>query len=79
MEYSKKWNIPRDSIFSFTIFCDVEKIVFEIFKISKNNIIISKLAKVIGLYSICAFNIKWTPLFKNIALKLQMNQNLVSP
>ncbi len=42
-----KWNIPKCSLFSFTIFSDLEEIIFEIFNISENNIIIVKLAKVL--------------------------------
>jgi hypothetical protein len=41
-----KWNIPKYSILSFTIFFDLEEILFENFKISENNIITFALAKV---------------------------------
>jgi hypothetical protein len=37
-----------EAIFSFTIFFDLEEIIFEIFNISENNVISVKLAKVLG-------------------------------
>jgi hypothetical protein len=33
------WNIPKYSLFFFTIFFDLEEIIFENFNISQNNII----------------------------------------
>jgi hypothetical protein len=64
MEFSTNFFI-KDSIFSFTIFYDLEKTFLKKFNILENDIIISKLAKVqLGFYSICAFNVKCTPLFK---------------
>jgi hypothetical protein len=41
---------PKDSIFTFTIFCDLEEIIFENFNISENNIINLELAKVLGSF-----------------------------
>jgi hypothetical protein len=42
-------NIPKYSLLSsFTIFFDLEKITFEIFNISENNLISVELAKVLG-------------------------------
>jgi hypothetical protein len=41
-------NIPKYSLLSFTIFFDLEEIIFENFNISENNIISVKLAKVLG-------------------------------
>jgi len=41
--------MPKCSLSSFTIFFDLEEIIFENFNISKNNIISVKLAKVLGL------------------------------
>jgi hypothetical protein len=32
-------DIPKDSLFSFTIFCDLDEIIFENFNISENNIL----------------------------------------
>jgi hypothetical protein len=43
-----KWNIPKYALLSFTIFFDLEEIIFENFNISENNIISVKLAKVLG-------------------------------
>jgi hypothetical protein len=43
-----KWNILKYSLLSFTIFFDLEEIIFENFKISENNIISVELAKVLG-------------------------------
>jgi hypothetical protein len=43
-----KWNIPKYSLLSFTIFFDLEEMIFENFNISENNIISVKLAKVLG-------------------------------
>ncbi len=42
-----KWNIPKYSLLSFTIFFDLEKIKFENFNIFENNIISIELAKVL--------------------------------
>jgi hypothetical protein len=42
-----KQNILKDSIFFLTNFCYLENTGFEIFNISKNNIIIVKVANVI--------------------------------
>jgi hypothetical protein len=36
---------------SFTIFCDLEEIIFENFNISENNIISVELAKVLGYFA----------------------------
>jgi len=41
-----KWNILKYSQLSFTIFFDLEEIIFENFNISENNIITVELAKV---------------------------------
>jgi len=49
MEYSKY------SLLSFTIFFDLEEIIFEIFNISENNIISVELAKVLGYVTHCQF------------------------
>jgi hypothetical protein len=43
-----KWSVPDDSIFPFTIFCDLEDITFEISNISENNISNGELAKVLA-------------------------------
>jgi hypothetical protein len=40
--------IPEIFLISFTIFFDLEEIIFENFNISENNIISVKLAKVLG-------------------------------
>jgi hypothetical protein len=40
------------SLFSFTIFLDLEEIIFENFNISENNIINVELAKVLRYYNI---------------------------
>jgi hypothetical protein len=45
-------NIPKYSLLSFTIFFDLEEIIFENFNISENNIISVELAKVLGLYGV---------------------------
>jgi hypothetical protein len=42
-----KWNILKYSLFSFTIFFDLEEIIFENFNIFENNIISVELAKVL--------------------------------
>ncbi len=42
-----KWNILKYSLFSFTIFFDLEEIKIENFNISENNIISVELAKVL--------------------------------
>jgi hypothetical protein len=41
-------NIAKYSLFSFTIFFDLEEIISENFKISENNINSVELAKVLG-------------------------------
>jgi len=46
----KKRNIPEYSLLSFTIFFDLEEIVFENFNIFENNIISVELAKVLVGY-----------------------------
>jgi hypothetical protein len=40
--------LHKYSLFSFTIFFDLEEIIFENFKISENNIYSVELAKVLG-------------------------------
>ncbi len=45
-------NIPKYSVLSFTIFFDLEEIIFENFNISENNIISVELAKVLGYCSL---------------------------
>jgi len=43
-----KWNIPKYLILSFTIFYDLEEIIFKNLNISENNISSVELAKVLG-------------------------------
>jgi len=59
-------NIPKYPLFSFTIFFDLEDIIFENFKVSENNIISDELGKVLryccvhgqSLYGKCKESVK---------------------
>ncbi len=42
---STNWNVPKYSLFSFTIFFDLEEIIFENFNIFENNMISVELAQ----------------------------------
>jgi len=61
---STKWNIPKYSLFFFTIFFDLEKMIFEIFNISENKIFNVELAKVL----------RWFVLFCHIEISQTMAQ-----
>jgi hypothetical protein len=54
-----KWNFPKYSLLSFTIFFDLEKIIFENLNISKHTISI-ELAKILGYCLWCWDYMSWS-------------------